>query len=87
MVPGMTERERLAADLRRLEWLADAQLGPTRVSWPLARGGATALSRPTLPVGLWRRGIASALVFGKRIRLVRPGLTGSLRATADAAGR
>ena len=87
MIPGMTEREYRAAELRQLEWLADAQLGPTRVSWPLARSGAPASSRPTLPLGLWRRGIASALVFGQRIRLVRPGLSGSLRATADAAGR
>lgn len=27
MVPGMTERERLAVDLQRLAWLADARLG------------------------------------------------------------
>jgi hypothetical protein len=32
MVPGMTERERLAADVQRLEWLADAVLGPPRPS-------------------------------------------------------
>jgi hypothetical protein len=25
MVPGMTERERLAADVRRLDWLAEAR--------------------------------------------------------------
>ena len=29
MVPGMTERERLAADVRLCTWLADARLGPT----------------------------------------------------------
>jgi hypothetical protein len=87
MVPGMTERERLAADVQRMEWLADARLGPARVSWPLARGGATASPRPTLPLGLWRRGIASALVFGRHIRLARPGLSNSLRTSADAASR
>lgn len=27
MVPGMTERERLAADIRRAEWLIEAALG------------------------------------------------------------
>jgi hypothetical protein len=32
MVPGMTERERRVADLQRLEWLADAVVGPARVS-------------------------------------------------------
>ena len=30
IVPGMTERERLAADVRRCAWLADATLGPAR---------------------------------------------------------
>jgi hypothetical protein len=83
----MIEREYRAAELRRLEWLADAQLGPTRVSWPLARCGAPGSTRPSLPLGLWRRGMASALVFGQRIRLVRPGPTGSLRSPAHAAGR
>jgi hypothetical protein len=28
MVPGLTERERLIADTRRLEWLCDAVIGP-----------------------------------------------------------
>jgi hypothetical protein len=32
MVPGLSERERRAADVQRLEWLADAVLGPTRCS-------------------------------------------------------
>ena len=32
MVPGMTERERLIADMQRLEWLCDAVIGPARSS-------------------------------------------------------
>ena len=32
MVPGLSERERRAADVQRLEWLADAVLGPARSS-------------------------------------------------------
>jgi hypothetical protein len=32
MVPGLSERERRVADVQRLEWLADAVLGPTRYS-------------------------------------------------------
>ena len=87
MVPGMTERERLAADLRRLEWLADAQLGPTRVSWPLARGGATALSQANAA----GRPVAARDRLGARPRPAHSvgaaGLAGPLRTTADAAGR
>jgi hypothetical protein len=40
MVPGMTERERCAADAQRLAWLADATLGPT-----LPRTAAVGLPR------------------------------------------
>jgi hypothetical protein len=32
MVPGLSERERRAADVQRLKWLADAVLGPARSS-------------------------------------------------------
>ena len=32
MVPGLTERERLIADMQRLEWLCDAVIGPARSS-------------------------------------------------------
>lgn len=31
MVPGITERERLAVEQRRLEWLADARFGPAQL--------------------------------------------------------
>lgn len=37
MVPGMAERERLAADLRRAEWLAGAELGPDRANGSFTR--------------------------------------------------
>lgn len=32
MVPGMIERDRLAADVRRAEWLAEAMLQPELAS-------------------------------------------------------
>ena len=86
MVPGMTERERLAADMRRLEWLAEAQLGPARVSWTPTRT-VTAGSRPALPLGLWRRGIASALVLGQRVRMLRPGTGDQLQPAVEGSGR
>jgi hypothetical protein len=68
----MTERERLAADMRQLEWLADAVVGPARVTWGLRRT-TTAGTRPVLPIGLLRRELASALVNGHRLLLIRPG--------------
>lgn len=62
MVPGMTERERLAADVRRLEWLADATLGPAgRMRAP------TPANEPALPLGIWRGGLTAALLLGQRI--------------------
>ena len=72
MVPGMTERERLAADVRRIAWLADATLGPARIGRQLSVPSTTSTVRPTLPVGLWRRGLSSARVLGQRIRLQQP---------------
>ena len=50
MVPGMTERERLAADVRLYSWLADATLGPTLTAG-LAKGGWDDLP-PPLPAVL-----------------------------------
>ena len=72
MVPGMTERERLAADMRRLEWLSDAVIGPTWMAHESGLPEVASGSRPVLPFGTWRRGLASALVFGKRVRLLQP---------------
>ena len=63
MVPGMTERERLAADVRRLAWLADARFGPA------TRVGATAQSpRAFSPLSIGRRALTAALLFGQRVR-------------------
>jgi hypothetical protein len=78
MVPGMTERERLATDDRRLEWLTDARIGPahlTSMQGAPRRGDGF---RPSLPIGLWRHGLSSVLVLGRRLRLTRPG-TAELR--------
>jgi hypothetical protein len=50
MVPGLSERERLATDVQRLEWLADAVLGPTRPSGGRAsRFGGSAEAPPVPP--------------------------------------
>jgi hypothetical protein len=71
MVPGMSERERLAADMQRLEWLADAMLGPGRPSRP--RGVAVPSgTRRTVPLGLCRRGFAIARDLNRRICTIRP---------------
>jgi hypothetical protein len=74
MVPGMSERERLATEMQRMVWLADAVLGPSRLpAGPIVPLG----SRYDLLVGLCRRGIAMALGLGRRacrrsLRLIRP---------------
>ncbi len=53
MVPGMTERERRAADVRRLEWFVDARFAPARL--------ATAASRRASLVALG--GVVTGLAF------------------------
>jgi hypothetical protein len=74
MVPGMSERKRLATEMQRLEWLADAVRGSSRhPAGPMVPLG----SRYDLLVGLCRRGIAMALGLGRRtcrrsLRLIRP---------------
>ena len=62
MVPGMTERECLAADVRRLEWLADARFGPAGIM-----RSPTPEDEAALPLGVWRRGLTAALLLGQRI--------------------
>jgi hypothetical protein len=71
MVPGMSERERLAADVQRLEWLAEATLGPGRVSRP-PRPAVPSGSPYIVPLGLCRRGFALAHGLGQRIHTIRP---------------
>jgi hypothetical protein len=71
MVPGMTERERLAADVQRLEWLADATLGPGRHSQPPGADVPSG-SRYAVPLGLCRRGFAMVHGLHQRIRTIRP---------------
>jgi hypothetical protein len=66
MVPGMTERERLASDVRRLEWLADARFG-------LAPHVAV-FSPPHVisPPSSWRRALIAAFRLGQRVRSLSP---------------
>ena len=71
MVPGMSERERLAADMQRLEWLADALLGPRQLSRP-RRPAVPSGTRRTVPLDLCRRGFAMAQELNRRIRTIRP---------------
>ena len=72
MVPGMTERERLATDVQRLEWLADAVRGPTRLlrstSPPVVPSG----TRRSVPLGLCGRSFALMHDLGRRLRAIRP---------------
>lgn len=80
MVPGMTERERLAADTRRLEWLADARFGPPTFAAPAKPNRAISL------LALVRLGLAAALIFGRRVRAL-PGQESASPARAPASSR
>jgi hypothetical protein len=85
MVPGLTERERSAADVRRLEWLAGAMVDPMRVTWAPGQPTTASAPRLTLPVGLWRSGLALARGNSQRLRPIRTGTDWSLPADAATA--
>ena len=74
MVPGMTERERLAADVKRLEWLSDAVLGPRQPPRPPTPPGVPSGVRISVPLDLCRRGFTIVAGLGRRIRTTRPSL-------------
>lgn len=78
MVPAMTERERKAADVRRLEWLANATLGPAPSGHASTLAADEPRNRPAFPIGLWRRGLTTAHVLGQRFHLVEPAAAHSL---------
>ena len=71
MVPGMTERERLAADMQRLEWLADATLGPTHLPRPPGPPAVPSGTRHSVPLGLCRRNVALMQGLGTCLRAIR----------------
>lgn len=83
MVPAMTERDQLGADARRREWLAESARQPVRPTRNADESVDAALSRLSVPLGLWRRGVSSALVLGQRIRPAHPRSAGSLTAAAE----
>ena len=61
MVPGLTERDHRAAELRRLDWLAEAVRGPGHPTPTTARGPA--------PEPTWRRAVAAIPIrVGRRSR-------------------
>lgn len=68
---GMTERERLAADLELLGALANATHGPAGNFYSDMRPAATSEARPVRSNGLWRRGWASFRAMSHRPRLSR----------------
>ena len=69
MVPGMTERERLAADVRLCMWLADATLGPIRTAVSPTAPATTSAHRSPLSSRLVRDGLAMARGFGRQMGL------------------
>jgi len=70
MVPGMTEREQLAADVRLCLWLADATLGPTLKSGSAKGAGRTSVRGSPLSRRLLRDGLARARDIARRMRRI-----------------
>jgi hypothetical protein len=77
MVPGMTERERLAADARREAWLSEAKSGsvqlrphnsPTRSVAGVRRDAA--VEEPS-----WQRLVAAMRLLLVRVHAIRPSST------------
>ena len=77
MVPGMTERERLAADVRRLEWLAETRLGPTRIA-PAPSRSRDDKSRFAPRFGLLRQRIVLVILVVRQVRWLEPRIFSSL---------
>jgi hypothetical protein len=69
MVPGFTERDCLAADLQRREWLAEANASASLDSQSADARKRAMSERPCLPLGAWRRSLSSVRNLGQRIRL------------------
>jgi hypothetical protein len=72
MVPGMTERERLAADMQRLEWLADSVVGPSRLPRSPTRDANRAGGNRQIPRGLCRKSPMWAQALWRRIGGLQP---------------
>jgi hypothetical protein len=83
----MSERERLAADARHLDWLADARLGPVHMKNAFRLSFSGNNRRAERPLGLWRHGLAVALSLVHRLRSVEPKFAGSRANAAEAPGR
>jgi hypothetical protein len=83
----MTERDRRIADAQRLEWLADAVVGPARMSnasnWPIRGERNPSVRR----LGCWRQRLTSALTRLRGVRLLEPRLGGSQPGFAEPASR
>jgi hypothetical protein len=82
MVPGMTERERLAADSRRREWMAETPLPPMHSDRRKDGTNSVALSRLPVPLGLRSRSFRPAILLGQRSRLARAWQARSIAAAA-----
>jgi hypothetical protein len=78
MVPGMTERERLAGDVQRLEWLADAVRGPTQLPRLSSPPTVPSGTRRFIPLGVYGRSFALMHELGRRLRTIRPKTVWSL---------
>ena len=83
MVPGMTERERRAADLQRLAWLADAIVGPTRLPCGDTLG-VLPENRESNTLDMRQRGVGLPVGLGRLVRRLWPSLGGQPMALQQA---
>jgi hypothetical protein len=71
MVPGMTERERKAAEARRQEWLADVVVEPSRGSPSFAPARASGRERRTALPSVYPPFLAQAFTIERRASRLR----------------
>lgn len=80
MVPGMSERERLAVGMQRTEWLAGAVPGPRP---PAGRAAMPFRTRHIVSPSSCRRELTTARVLVQRVCLIwRESVTPRRKATA-----
>jgi hypothetical protein len=87
MVPGISERERLVADMQRLEWLADAYAGPAGNARAQRRTLASERSWPARAHGLATCAFTMGRHFCRRLHALRPSAVAPTATVAEASGR
>ena len=71
MVPRMTERDRQAADMQWIEWVASAVVGPTGLQRSPGRRPMPSVTRRSIPMGLCGTRLALVRVLGQSLDAIK----------------